>query len=178
MEEKEWVKKLLSLAETTAKKPPSDLYTAILNRMNRKRSQIVTIEYFECLEDLKLIKSAIKILLENGNIKPAKKTVGEKILTTIKTMKTKSLFESPKPVIDSGDTKYKYRDGSSSKFEDYEKVKDTIIETDLFNRITELTDICSDGLAFLGIEKEEFWHREDMIEEITPTLDKEEEKNA
>ena len=175
MEEKEWVKRLLSYAESTGKKPAEDLYTAILRRISRNHSQDVTIEYFETLDDLRLIKSAIQILLEEDGLDETKKKRGKGILNSID--KTR-FFVSSKPVIDHDQSKYTFRDGSNSRFEDLEKVEGMIVKTELFNKITELSDVCSDGLAFLGIQQKEFWHREDMLEEITPTLDKIEGENG
>jgi len=171
VDEKELIKKMMNLAESTTKKPVNDLYSAILHRISRSHSQDVTIEYFETLDDLRLVKSAIQILLENNNdLNNEKKTTGKTLLEKINSKA--GSFISSKPIIDHGQSKYTFRDGSNSRFEDLEKVENMLIKTDLFNKITELSDICSDGLAFLGIQQPEFWHRDDGIEEIDLTEEK------
>lgn len=167
-EEEKLAKKLLSLTEGMKTKTPKDLYTAILTRMNRSRSHDIYIEYFECLEDVRQVKAGIKINLENNSISGEIKKKGEDIISNID-KEYKEQIITPKADIDSTGNKYTFDLGGSSTLEDYEKFKKTIQETDLLNKISRLSNLCSDGLAFLGIQKNEFWYRDDDIEEIDVT---------
>ena len=174
-EEENLVKKLLHLTEGAKAKPSKDLFTAILTRMNRGRSQDIYVEYFECLEDMRQIKAGIQINLKNNAIKKEDKELEEKILNNIN-VACEDQLATPKAEIDSSCKKYLFGLGGSAQFEDYEKFKKTIQETNLINKITKMSNLCSDGLAFLGIEKPEFWFRDDGVEEIDITKETNEPK--
>lgn len=169
MDEKEQMRKLLNLAESTGtRKQPKDLYNVILSRLTRNKSQDVRIEYFESLEDMRQIKSAVEILKNNNNMVIEEKNRIDKLISDINSMYERRLL-SPESKIDSSNSKYNFREGSSSRFEDYNNIKEAILEADLINKITEISNLCSEGLGIIGVNKNTFWQKEDMIEEIDPS---------
>lgn len=164
------IKKLMRLFEQEGKRRyAKDLQTALLYRVNRQHYQDVNVEFFNCLEDVRQVKSGVLIYLNDPNktLADTEKTDGGKIITAITKVLGTSI-ERPIPKIDSTGKKYQFKDGSESRFEDYEQVKVTVREDVLFDIIIKLNNLFSEGLAFLGIQDKNIWHRVDMIEEIDP----------
>ena len=178
MDEKEQMKKILNLAEGTGlKKQPKDLYSIILSRLSRSKSHDVRIEYFESLEDLRQIRSAVGILQKNNGINVDEHDKINSLLTKIRHIFDERM-KSPESKVDSSNNKYNFREGSSSRFEDYNNVKEAILETDLFNKITKISFLCGEGLEIIGRNVKQFWQKNDMIGEIDPSIRLEVENNG
>lgn len=158
-------KKLLGALEQEKKKAVKDFKTALLGRMNRQHSSDIKVEYFECLEDIKQVKSGVMIFLNNGNLDATVKADGEKIIGNIETLLNTKL-NPPEPKIDASQNKYTFKDGSQARYEDYTIVENTYRDTVLFDRMTRLVNLSSDGFAFLGMQDKNLWLRDDGIVEL------------
>ena len=182
MEDKDVAKRMMSLLENTDKQKTKDLRSALLSRMNRTHHQNINVEFFECIEDVRQIKADLMIHMENngkqsvteditsdktGKKDDSNKTPEEKLIASITTMLDGAL-DTPRPKIDSTGKKYQFREGSESRFEDYEQVKTTVREDILFNKIMKLNNLFSQGLGLLGVKEKSLWQINDMVEEINP----------
>jgi len=164
-------KKLLGALDHEKKKAVRDLKTALLGRLNRVHSSDIKVEYFECLEDVKQIKSGVMIFLNNGTLDDTVKAKGNKIVTAITSLLNTQL-SPPEPTIDSSQNRYVFKDGSQARYEDYTLVENTYRDTVLFDRMTKLMNLSSDGFAFLGIQDKKLWVKDDGVEDIDVTEDR------
>jgi len=181
MAQDEDLKKLSRLLERgdSLRKAPKDIMTSILLKISTQPTNDVKKEYFEILKECKLMKTALMQCLNNGTIKSNQelKNEGEILLKKI-TAKLSEEIEPLKPVIikdSSANQKFRFRDGSESIIENYNQVKDTVLENQLLNRINILENLCSDALGYVARVEKQLWQREDGIEEID--LTKKTEKN-
>jgi len=162
-------KKVLSVLDQEKKKAVKDLKTALLGRMNRVHSSDIKVEYFECLEDVSQVKSGVMIFLNNDDssdsLTDEDKEKGQKIVDDITALLDTQL-NPPEPKIDNAQSRYTFKDGSQARYEDYSIVENTYRDTVLFDRMTRLMNLSSDGFAFLGIQDKNLWEQEDEIGEV------------
>jgi len=172
MTNEEAVKKLMSLLEggKSGKTPVKDFKTALLRSLSEDPSNDVRVEYARILRDLRLMATAINYKINcdgcDDSLKRKASALMEKINTLIKVK-----FESPTPKIYGDDSfrKYCFRDGSEATFENYDQVKNTVMETMLLNQINELNVLISEGESLLLRLENDLWEFNDGIEEIDPS---------
>jgi len=150
------------------RRPVKDLKTAILKGLSDEPTNDIKKEYAKEIRNIKMIKTAIIFQKKTNKINDATLvTEANKIIKSIDDL-LNGTIETPRPKIYGESTfkKYAFKDGSESTFENYEQVKNTVVENTLLNLINKISSVYSDGLGFLAQIEKSLWERDDGIEEI------------
>lgn len=180
MSQEEDIKKIMRLLDKgeSYKKPAKDIQTSILQKIASEPGNDIKTEYFKLIKECRLMKTALIQCLNNTSINNGLNEKGQEILDKL-TEELTGGIEALKPTIMSDGTnqKFRFKDGSESTFENYNQVKDTVLENILLNKINKLENICSNALGFIATVEKQMWHRDDGIEEIDITKGSEEKKS-
>jgi len=172
----EMAKKLMGLLEgkTSTGKPVKDIRTAILRELTDDSSNDIKKEYFRLLRQGKLIKSAVLVCINKDGLEENKKNEEKKIIENITDILQEQM-QTPRPNImsDGSFRKYSFYDTSEATLENYEQVKNTVVENTMLNKINRMEDKYSEALGFIATVDRKLWEYEDGILEIELPPDEE-----
>lgn len=165
----EMAKKMMDLLERTdyTRKSVKDIRTAIFKELSEPPSNDIKMRYFKVIKECRLIKAAILYYI-NQKMDYSLKAEGTKIIEEI----TEGLLDEIKPlkptIMDAGggSKKFRFQDGSEATIENYEQIKNTVLDNILLNKINKLENFYSDALGFIVKVEKQMWQRDDRIGDI------------
>lgn len=176
MEKKELeeIKKLFH-SERTKWRNITDIRSAILLGLGEKSTGEIKKDYEKAMLDINLMKTAIIYCLKDTELSNEMRVKGKQIIGEIDSLMKKE-FMSPRSKIygDNNFRKFSFHDGSEATLENYDQVKNAVLESMMFNRLHQLSSKISDALGFITILMPDLWQADDTIEEVDfPLTDKE-----